>query len=160
MKPLIVLISSFLIGLILIKLLNKKFNWQLAGRIAMAVMLLFTAIGHFVFVEGMTAMIPDFIPLKRELVYVTGILEITFGLGLLIPKLKIKSGWILILFFITILPANIKASMENINYQTGELDGSGLEYLWFRIPLQVFFIVWVFFTAIKNKKPELLKNNK
>ncbi len=157
MKPLIVLLTSFLIGLILIKLLNKKFKWQLAGRIAMAIMLSFTAIGHFVFIEGMTAMIPDFIPLKRELVYLTGILEITLGLGLLIPKLKLKSGWILILFFIAILPANIKASMENINYQTGELDGNGLEYLWFRIPLQVFFIVWVFFTAIKSNKQGLLK---
>ena len=61
------------------------------------------------------------------------------------------------LFFIAIIPANIKASMENINYQTGELDGSGLEYLWFRIPLQVFFIVWVFFSAIKSNEPELLK---
>ncbi len=47
--------------------------------------------------------------------------------------------------------------MENINYQTGELDGNGLDYLWFRIPLQVFFIVWVFFTAIKSNKPRLLK---
>ncbi len=78
----------------MIKLLNKKFKWYLAGRIAMAIMLSFTAIGHFVFIEGITAMIPDFIPLKGELVYLTGILEITLGLGLLIPKLKLKSGWI------------------------------------------------------------------
>ena len=62
------------------------------------------------------------------------------------------------LFFIAILPANIKASMENINYQTGELDGIGLEYLWFRIPLQLFFIVWVFFTAIKRIEPDSQKN--
>ena len=153
MKPLIVLISSFLIGLILIKLLHKKFKWQLAGRIAMAIMLSFTAIGHFVFIEGMTAIIPDFIPLKKELVYATGILEVLLGIGLLIPKLKLKSGWILIMFFITILPANINASIKNINYQTGELDGNGLEYLWFRIPLQILFIVWVFYTAIKSNKP-------
>lgn len=155
MKPLLVLIISFLIGLTLIWLLHKKIKWQLSGRIAMAIMLSFTAIGHFAFIEGMTAMIPDFIPLKRELVYATGILEIALGIGLLIPKLKLNVGWILILFFIAILPANINASMENINYQTGELDGHGLDYLWFRIPLQVFFIIWVYYTAIKRNTPAL-----
>jgi len=151
MKPLIVLLGTFIIALITIKILKKKYNWQLAGRIAMAVMLSFTAIGHFIFTEGMTAMIPDFFPFKRELVYATGILEIIFAIGLLIPKIQLKTGWVLILFFIAILPANIKASLENINYQTGELDGNGLEYLWFRIPLQILFIAWIYFTTIKER---------
>ncbi len=151
MKPLIVLISVFIIGLIIIKLRTKKTNWQLAGRIAMSVMLVFTAIAHFVFTEGMTQMIPNFFPFKKELVYLTGILEIIFAIGLLIPKTKIITGWTLIVFFLVILPANIKASMEHINYQTGGLDGKGMDYLWFRIPLQILFIVWVFFVAIKKK---------
>jgi len=160
MKPLIVLIGSFLIGLITIKLVTKEFNWQLAGRIAMAVMLSFTAIGHFIYIEGMTAMIPEIFPLRRELVYATGILEILFAVGLLMPKIKPKTGWVLILFFITILPSNIYASLNNINYQTGELNGSGIEYLWFRIPLQIFFIVWVYFSAIKVKVPTNRENLK
>lgn len=151
MKPLIVLISSFLIGLIVIKLIRKKFDWKLAGRIAMAIMLSFTAIGHFVFTDGMIAMIPEIIPFKREVVYATGIFEVIMAIGLLIPKFQFKAAWILILFFIAMLPANIEASIENINYQTGTLDGHGLEYLWFRIPLQILFIVWVYFTAIKSK---------
>ncbi len=150
MKPLIVLLSVFIIGLIVIKLWTKKSNWQLAGQIAMSAMLIFTAIGHFVFTEGMMAMIPDMFPFKRALVYFTGILEILFAIGLLTPKIKMQTGWTLILFFIGILPANIKASMENINYQTGELDGNGLDYLWFRIPLQLLFIFWVYFTTIKS----------
>ena len=118
----------------------------------MSAMLMFTAIAHFVFTNGMTQMVPDFFPLKKELVYLTGILEILFAVGLLIPRIKTITGWTLIVFFLTILPANIKASMENINYQTGELDGNGIEYLWFRIPLQILFIAWVFFTTIKDYK--------
>jgi len=150
MKPLIVLISIFVIGQFVIKLRTKKTDWQLAGRIAMSVMLVFTAIAHFVFTEAMAQMIPDFFPLKRELVYLTGILEMLFAIGLLIPRTKIITGWTLIVFFIALLPANIKGAMENINYQTGELDGNGIEYLWFRIPLQVLFVAWVLFTTIKN----------
>lgn len=153
MQPLIVLISVFVIGLFVIKRRTKKIDWQLAGRIAMSAMLMFTAVAHFIFTDGMAQMIPEFFPFKRELVYLTGILEILFAVGLLISRTKTITGWILILFFLAILPANIKASMENINYQTGELDGTGIEYLWFRIPLQILFIVWVYFTTIKSHKP-------
>lgn len=158
MKPLLVLISVFALGLIVIKFWTKKANSQLAGRIAMSAMLVFTAVAHFVFTEGMAQMIPDFFPLKKELVYLTGILEILFAIGLLIPRTKIIAGWTLIVFFLAVLPANIKAAMENINYQTGELDGNGIEYLWFRIPLQILFIAWVFFSAIKNY--ETISTNK
>ncbi|PID70908.1 MAG: hypothetical protein CR985_02545, partial [Flavobacteriales bacterium] len=98
MKPLVVLISTFIICLIVVKLRTRKVNWQLAGRIAMSVMLLFTAVAHFVFIEGMAQMIPNFFPFKEGLVYLTGILEILFAIGLLIPKTKIITGWILILF--------------------------------------------------------------
>ena len=119
----------------------------------MSAMLIFTSIAHFIFTEGMTAMIPDFFSYKKEIVYLTGFLEMILAIGILIPKIKVISGWILIVFFIAILPANIKASMENINYQTGEFDGNGIEYLWFRIPLQILFIAWVFYTSIKNYEP-------
>ncbi len=152
MKPLIVLIITFVIALIIIKLQTKKINWQLAGRIAMSIMLVFTSVAHFIFTEGMSEMIPNFFPFKKELVIVTGVLEMLFAIGLLIPKTKTLTGWILILFFITVLPANIKASMEHINYQTGALDGNGMDYLWFRVPLQILFIVWVYFSTIKKIK--------
>ncbi|MBC8766605.1 hypothetical protein H4O18_01240 [Arenibacter sp. BSSL-BM3] len=152
MKPLIVLLVSFLMALLVLNLRSKKIQWPLAGRIAMAVMLLFTSLGHFMFTEGMTAMMPEFIPMKKEMVFATGVLEILFAIGLLIPKLKVGTAWLLLLFFILILPANIKAAMENINYQTGELNGNGPNYLWFRIPLQMFFIIWVYFTAIRTPK--------
>tara|TARA_R110000796_G_scaffold10530_5_gene35016 strand:- start:8593 stop:8967 length:375 start_codon:yes stop_codon:yes gene_type:complete len=122
----------------------------LAGQIAMAAMLLFTSLGHFMFTEGMAAMMPEFIPLKKEMVYFTGVMEILFAIGLLIPRLKTPTACLLMLFFILILPANIKAAVENINYQTGELNGSGIDYLWFRVPLQIIFILWVYFTTLKK----------
>ncbi len=152
MKPLFILIITFVIALIIIKLQTKKINWQLAGRIAMSIMLVFTGVAHFVFTEGMSEMIPNFFPFKKELVIVTGVLEMLLAIGLLIPKTKKITGWTLILFFITVLPANIKASMEHINYQTGALDGNGMDYLLFRIPLQILFIVWVYFSTIKKIK--------
>ncbi|MDP2540998.1 hypothetical protein CSC81_13610 [Tenacibaculum discolor] len=150
MKPLFALLFVFLISIGIQKLLLKNINYSLSGRIAMCAMLLFTALGHFLFTEGMSKMIPDFIPLKSTVTILTGVLEIVMAIGLLFPNYQKTTGWILIPFLLLMLPANIKASLENLNYQTGTYDGKGLFYLWFRIPLQVFFIAWVYFSSLKK----------
>jgi uncharacterized membrane protein len=116
----------------------------------MSVMLLFTAIGHFKFADGMSKMIPDFIPAKKQIVYVTGLIEILAAIGLLVPSLYMLTGWLLIVFFILILPANINAALKQVDYEKGTNDGPGKAYLWFRIPLQVIFIAWVYLFAIKG----------
>ena len=149
MKPLYVLLAVFLISLLVTRLFTKTIDYPFSGRIAMAVMLLFTAIGHFAFTKGMTMMLPDFIPFKTEVIYLTGVIEIIAAVGLLIPSLRVWTGWALILFFILLLPGNIKASIDHINYQKASFDGNGPAYLWFRIPLQILFIVWTYLSAIK-----------
>ncbi len=150
MKPLIVLIGVFILALIVLRASAKQVDFQFAGRIAMAAMLVFTAMGHFAFTKGMAAMIPEFVLFKTSVVYLSGIFEILLALGLLLRNYKTAVGWVVIVFFILMLPANIKAAIINLNYQTGELNGPGLSYLWFRIPLQILFIAWVFLSAIKN----------
>lgn len=149
MKPLFILLSSFILSLILIKIISHNYNLPLAGRIAMCIMMLFTAIGHFIYAKGMAMMLPDFLPLKTELVFVTGILEIALAFGLLIPDTKMYCGWILIVFLILVLPANVNAALKNIDFQSGSTIGPGISYLWFRIPLQLLFIAWTYFSCIK-----------
>lgn len=150
MKPLIVLLSVFVVSLFGIKIFNGNYDFALSGRIAMSVMLVFTAIAHFVFTKGMAMMLPDFIPHKFLIVYLTGIIEVAAAIGLFIPNFVVVTAWLLIIFFILILPANIYSAIKQIDYQKGTFEGNGLAYLWFRIPLQVLFILWVFFSAIKN----------
>lgn len=150
MKPLIVLLSVFAISLLTTKFVRGNFELALSGRIAMSAMLAFTAIAHFAFTKGMAMMLPDFIPFKTETVYLTGIIEIVAAIGLFIPNLRMVSAWLLIAFFILILPANIYAAIKHIDYQKGTFDGNGLTYLWFRVPLQILFIIWAYFSAIKS----------
>lgn len=130
-------------------MLNGNFELALSGRIAMAAMLLFTAIGHFVYTKGMTMMLPDSFPSRTALVYFTGSIEICAAVGLFVPKLRMLTAWLLIAFFILMLPANIYAAIKQVNYQKATLDGHGLNYLWFRIPLQLVFIAWTYIAAIK-----------
>ncbi|UNY98611.1 hypothetical protein MQE36_16210 [Zhouia spongiae] len=149
MKPLIVLLSSFVIAIFAAKIVVKEYNFALSARIAMSIMLCFTAIGHFAFTKGMSMMIPQFVPFKTSLVYLTGLFEVLLAIGLFIPKLKVMSGWTLIIFLLLMLPANIYASIHNIDYQKGTFDGNGLSYLWFRIPLQFLFIAWIYISSIR-----------
>lgn len=149
MKPLVVLLFTFVLSFFVIRLMKGEYDSRQAGRVAMSAMLLFTAIGHFAFTKGMTMMLPDFIPAKREVVYFTGFVEIAAAIGLFIPNLRQITAWLLIVFFILILPANIYAAMHQVNYQKGTLDGEGMMYLWFRVPLQMLFIIWVYLSAIR-----------
>jgi uncharacterized membrane protein len=150
MKPLIVLLASFMIALMAIKILDNRFDYALAARIAMAVMLIFTSIAHFVFTRGMAMMIPPFLPFKTGLVYFTGIIEIIAAIGLLTPVISVATGWLLMAFFALLLPANIYAAIKRIDYQKGTFNGRGLSYLWVRVPLQILFIVWTYMSSIRN----------
>lgn len=96
----------------------------------------------------MEMMLPDFIPGKTFVIYATGIIELAAAVGLLIPGLQIVTGWLLIIFFIFILPANIYAAIKRVDFQKSNYYGNGLNYLWFRIPLQLFFVAWTYFFSI------------
>ena len=54
----------------------------------------------------------------------------------------------MIVLLCLMLPANIHAAMRHLNYETGETNGHGPKYLWFRIPLQLFFIAWIGYFAL------------
>ena len=143
MKPPFVLLIAGLLTTGIAKLTTGDWHAALAGNIGMCAMLLFTALGHFMFSNGMAAMIPGPIPFKRPLVHATGIAEIVLGLALLFPAARQTAAVALIVLLCLMLPANIYAAMNHINYETAEPRGKGPRYLWFRIPLQLFFIAWI-----------------
>ena len=149
MKPLIVLIVVFIVSVFALKLVRGKFDLALSGRIAMSVMLLFTAVGHFVFTKGMSMMIPDFVPSRIGVIYITGIIEIAAAIALLIPGWRVPTAWFVIGFFVLLLPANIYAAIKHVDIEKATFNGPGLEYLWFRVPLQILFIAWTYISAIR-----------
>ncbi|OCK53071.1 hypothetical protein BA768_00505 [Chryseobacterium sp. CBo1] len=153
MEPEITLVGFFLLSAIIFKLAQKQFQFARSGRIGMASMLILTGVGHFVFAKGMKLMLPEIIPYRLELIYITGVIEIIMAVTLLMPKYRVTTARWLIIFFIILLPANIYGAIYQVNLETGSYDGAGINYLWYRIPLQVFFILWVYFSAIKISKP-------
>lgn len=148
MKPLWVLLSVFVLTLISTKLISGDFLFALSGRVAMSAMLIFTAIGHFAFPDGMAIMLPAFIPFRKGLVWFTGFIELAAAVGIQLERWQQLKGWLLIVFFILVLPANIYAAVKKVDYQKATYDGPGISYLYFRIPLQILFILWTYFSVI------------
>ena len=150
MAPLIFLLVAFglLFGINRF-LLNGKLSLSFIGRTALAVMLIVTGVAHFTSTDLMVEMMPEFLPLKKEIVYLTGILELLAVVGLLMNSLSKITAILLIIFFIAILPANIIGSMKQVNLGGME---NGVWYLLFRVPLQILFIFWAYYFGIKINK--------
>jgi uncharacterized membrane protein len=149
MAPLIVLLVTFFV-LLLIPATRKRFGTGRTGIISMGIMLLFTAIGHFKSLKGMALMIPSLFPFPEFITIATGIFEIITGLLLIAGKFNRIVVWLVLLFFIAILPANIYAAIHHVNLQEANYTGPGPAYLWFRIPLQLFFIAWLWYFYRKS----------
>ena len=75
MKPLFVLLIVFGITAAISKIFYHQWNSEFAGNLAMGIMLFFSAMAHFVFNKGMAMMLPRFIPFKKVIVYITGLIQ-------------------------------------------------------------------------------------
>ncbi|ULQ54692.1 DoxX family protein [Flavihumibacter fluvii] len=83
---------------------------QTIGRILLGSFLLLAGIGHLSWSRTeFLAQVPEWLPLNADLVVIlSGIVEIGLGAALIVlPKQKIKAGWIVAVFFVLVFPGNI-----------------------------------------------------
>ncbi len=94
---------------------------------------------HFVATDAYVAIMPDYLPWHRELVYVSGIFEILFGLGLLWRKTREAAGACLIVLYLAVLPANLNMAVHDIQPAGFHIPAF---LLWARLPFQFVLIYW------------------
>ena len=149
MKLLSIIVVTFVISIVATKLIEGFWDFLFSGNLAMAVFIIFTGFAHFKYQKGMAMMIPTIFPAKIFLVYLTGILEIAAGIGLMFPATRELTALLLILFFVIIFLANINSSKKHINLFKADFTGPGMEYLYKeRLPMQVILIAWTWFFGI------------
>jgi uncharacterized membrane protein len=114
----------------------KKFRD--ANRILCSV--LFAGIGlfHFFRPGPFIKITPRFLRYRKEVVYVSGALEIMGGIGLLIPWTRSLAGRGLVVLLCAVFPANINMAIRRIDF--GYVPP---RLLWARLPLQFLLIKWV-----------------
>ncbi|HTE08930.1 MAG TPA: hypothetical protein VK628_09185 [Flavitalea sp.] len=152
MEPEFILLVVFVLVSISRKIRTGNWDLALAGRMGMSALLLITTIGHFMFAKGMAMILPNPIPFKMEIVYLTGLLEVAAAIGLMLARFRKLTAWLLVIFFITIIPANIYEAIHHVDIETATYTGGGPAGLWYRIPVQFLFIAIVYFSAIGNKQ--------
>jgi len=118
-------------------------------RIPLLVVALFFisgSIGHFVFADFFTRIMPDYLPYHRELVYLSGIFELLGAIGILIPKTRLIAAYGLIALCIAVFPANINMALHPEIYPEVPVMAS-----YIRLPFQPVFI-WFIWWAVKRER--------
>jgi uncharacterized membrane protein len=116
-------------------------SWLVALRWALATMLLFTASAHFTArKESLVRMVPNWLPRPRAVIFITGVLEILGAVGLLLPFTQRLAAICLVLLFVAMFPANIRAARLGLT-----MGGQPVTPLWLRAPMQLLFmaLVWI-----------------
>ncbi len=103
---------------------------------------------HFVIPQHYTSIMPPWLPYHTELVYVSGILEMAGGIGILIPSLRRAAGVGLIALLVAVFPANVQMLMNSMGSHASSLS---LVLLWLRLPLQPLLIVWVWKAVVRRQ---------
>jgi uncharacterized membrane protein len=84
-------------------------------RWAMAASYFVAGIFHLVAPDKFLPIVPDFVPLPREVVLATGVCEIAGSLALLTTRWRRLAGVMLALYAVSVFPANIKHAIDGIH---------------------------------------------
>ncbi|HEX7810760.1 MAG TPA: hypothetical protein VF460_02530 [Burkholderiales bacterium] len=109
------------------------------GSIGLGLAFCYFALAHFVVTNELVEMLPSFIPERKLVIYATGVAEAVVAFGLLTRRWRDAASIAAAVLLVTFLPANIYAATNYIGVGDHKL---GPDYLWIRIPLQLFLLVW------------------
>ncbi len=73
----------------------------------LAVLLVFAGVMHFARPNFFLKIMPPYLPLHLELVYLSGFFELGLGICLIIPRFSRFAAWGIIALLIAVFPANI-----------------------------------------------------
>lgn len=118
---------------------------RIAKRILLWVMAAFYVLGgfnHLVNPAFYVAIVPPDLPAPEWLNLISGLAEITLGVFLLEPRVRVLAAWGIIALLIAVFPANVYVATANVGLPAGE-PGTGNAVLnWARLPLQALLVAW------------------
>lgn len=112
--------------------------------VPLAALMVSAGIGHFVFDDDFASIVPAALPAPYAIVYVTGVMEILLGLGLLVDRTRRPTALALIPFLVAVFPANVNMAVNAIPAFGASTDPW---LLYGRLPLQLVLIGWAWWVA-------------
>ena len=80
---------------------------MLVGKLLFAALFVVAGVAHFRATGFFLRIMPPYLPYPRELVLISGAIEILLGVTLLIPATSRTAAWGLVALLIAVFPANI-----------------------------------------------------
>ena len=109
-----------------------------ASKYLLAIFMIVAGTMHFVNTEFYLKIVPPYLPLHKELVFISGVFEVLLGILLVVPKTSRMAAWGIVALLIAVFPANLYL------YQHQDiLPASPVVHL-LRLPLQGLFILWAY----------------
>jgi uncharacterized membrane protein len=109
-----------------------------AGRWVFAALFVAAGVGHLVATDAFVRIMPPYLPLHRPLVIVSGLIEITLGVLLLVPPCSRLAAWGLMALLVAVFPANVHL------FRHQELLPLPPPVHLIRLPFQGVLILWAF----------------
>jgi uncharacterized membrane protein len=85
--------------------------------------------------------VPSYLPYALFLVYLTGVMEIAGGIGIIYPETRVISGRLLAIFLIAVFPANIYMWTHDVAF-------NGIELTTTQHILRTFIQIFLIFMAL------------
>ncbi len=101
---------------------------------------------HFLKAEAYAAIVPPYFGQPLFWVYLTGACEIAGGLAILWVSTRKFAGYALIVLLLAVYPANIYMATHAQLFR----DLAPMEVLWLRLPLQLVFMIWVWWCCLRS----------
>ena len=101
----------------------------------------FGVYGHILHPRSVVDLIPPVFPLRMELSYASGVLEVAFAVLIWTPWAQI-TGWAIIAYLVLVLPFNVYGWTVASNVPSYV---NAPAYLWIRVPMQAVFIAFAYF---------------
>lgn len=120
---------------------------DLRGRVSLALVFLFTGVGHFLKTAEMTQMLPGWIPNRTLIIQLTGLVELLAAVALVPQKTSRWAGIFIIAFLVAAFPANVFAAFQRVEFGGHNI---GPLYLLLRTPLQLLLIGWAWRFAVRD----------
>ena len=117
--------------------LHRGTRWQRVALFVVFFWFFFGGMAHFALTDLEARIVPPQIPDPRDIVLITGILELAGAFGLLLPWTRRAAGWGLFLLTLAVTPANIY--MLHVHDQFPQVP---VWLLWVRLPLQL-VLLWL-----------------
>lgn len=118
----------------------------------MSLLYIIVGVKHFIDPQFFVNIVPPFLEFKKEIVYISGLMEIVLGIFLLFKKTRTIGAWGIIVLLIAVFPANIYLYLNEL---PRELLHISKEQALIRMPFQIPLIVLAFWHSKQNSSKNL-----